>query len=212
MPRSFLRPSVRLQAIFLATAVSITPIAAARTFSGVLPAHAASPVIIKQIAYQYPSQVGQPRQIIIGKLAINTPVVSVGILPDGKLDVPVNAKHVGWYQLGPRPGETGNAVLDGHLTLNHGPGIFRQLNRLTVGDTFSVVDENGTTRTFRVTKTQVYDVAKAPLDSIFGKSDGKNLNIITCAGVWSKILGHYDKRLIVYSTLVDEGGAMVAAR
>jgi len=145
-----------------------------------------------------------PRRLRIGAIGIDAPIRDVGLLPNEQLDVPPEPDVVGWYRLGPLPGESGNAVLDGHLDLPGTKGVFWRLNELQPGDELEVDDEAGERRRFRVTETKVYDVHAAPLDVIFGDVDGKRLNLITCAGTWSDELDHYDKRLVVFTELIED--------
>ncbi len=145
---------------------------------------------------------GEPRVLSIPSIKLTATVTDVGLLPDGKLDVPDPTK-VGWYTLGPKPGEKGKAILDGHLDSSKGSGIFWNLHNVKIDDIISVTDENGAKRDFRVRDMQVYDVRTAPMQTIFGESDDHLLNIITCAGNWDRSLGHYDKRLVVYAQAID---------
>src|SRR4051794_4191881 len=57
---------------------------------------------------------GSPVRLRIPALSLRTSIEPVG-LRAGALDVPTNVWNVGWFQLGPRPGDVGNAVIDGHL-------------------------------------------------------------------------------------------------
>jgi LPXTG-site transpeptidase (sortase) family protein len=143
--------------------------------------------------------VGLPVTIAIPRIRVQTTIEQLGLMPDRKLDTPKNRLNAGWYALGPRPGETGNAVIDGHLTVPRADGVFRHLDLLQAGDTIYVKDDTGQSHAFRVREMRVYNVAAAPMNRIFGSADGVHLNLITCAGVWSKKLNHYDKRLIIYA-------------
>ncbi|MDB4978456.1 MAG: hypothetical protein JWM56_642 [Candidatus Peribacteria bacterium] len=154
--------------------------------------------------------VGEPNRLRIPSIQLSTLTERISLLPDGKLDVPVNPLQLGWYSLGVKPGEQGNAVIDGHKDTAAGPAAFWNLKNVQAGDTIYVTDANGTERSFAVRATAVYDVDNAPMEQIFGKADGAHLNLITCAGVWSKKWNHYDKRLIIYSDLVTDMHVAVA--
>ena len=41
-------------------------------------------------------------------------VEDVGLTPGGAMDVPKGPSDVAWFDLGPRPGEVGSAVIAGH--------------------------------------------------------------------------------------------------
>lgn len=153
-----------------------------------------------------------PSSITIASAGIHAEVVPLGLLEGGKLDAPKDGEDTGWYRLGPKPGDVGNAVIDGHLDTSAGPGAFWNLKHVRAGDLVKVTDERGVIRTFKVRKTAVYDVDKAPMLEIFGKADGRHLNLITCAGVWRESMNHYDKRLIVFTDLVAESSAHTTRR
>jgi sortase A len=145
---------------------------------------------------------GIPKRISIPSANIDANVISLGLLPGGKLDAPSKGKDTGWYKGSVKPGEVGTAVIDGHLDTAEGPGAFWDLKHVNVGDTVHVTDDQGVSRAFRVTKTAVYDVNKAPMEDIFTSESGTHVNLITCAGKWSLKLDHYEQRLIVYTELI----------
>lgn len=154
--------------------------------------------------------VGAPVRLSIPRIGVETSIEAVGLTPDGKLDVPVDPVHSGWYRGGPKPGEEGNAVLDGHYTFR-GPGVFHRLNELEPGDDILVTGDDGVTRTFRVREAETYHVSTAPLAKIFGDADGKRLTVITCAGTWDDAIGHYDARHVVFAELAEDPPEETAA-
>ncbi len=149
-------------------------------------------------------EVGTPVRLMIPSLKIDAPIEEMGLIENGKLDAPEEPFDAGWFKAGPKPGEKGNAVIDGHLDLKGKPAIFWDLKKMKEGDMIGVTDDQGVTRSFKVTRTEVYDVEDAPMREIFGKHhDGKNLNLITCAGKWRKDLDHYDQRLVVFTEMIE---------
>lgn len=68
-----------------------------------------------------------PLRLSLPRLRIDADVEQVGLAPDGAMDVPERFDTVGWYRLGARPGELGNAVLAGHLDAKTAPAIFWRL-------------------------------------------------------------------------------------
>lgn len=189
----------------LALQAPLTP----RTADGTAPAHIL-PIPVPEIgieqteAQPVPPPVGMPVRVEIPSIGVDANVVTVGLVGNGKLDVPAHPADVGWYELGAFPGQNGNAVLDGHLDIGKTPGVFYHLRDVNVGDVIRVTDHLGTVRGFRVREAHVYPVNAAPMEKIFGEADGKHLNIITCAGVWRKDMNHYDKRLVVFADLIEE--------
>lgn len=115
---------------------------------------------------------------------------------------PKNFQDAGWYDMGARPGEAGNAVIAGHvnnaLTM---AGVFQHLGDIRVGDTIAVSDAHGTTLNYVVTETDQYSTTNAPTAAIFSTNGPSQIVLITCDGVWDPAAHSYDKRLVVYARL-----------
>lgn len=170
--------------------------------SGALPVSAPEPDFAVPTA-SAAEHAARPVRVRIPAIAVDMTVDPVGLLPDGKLDTPAEPSHVGWYDRGPLPGATGNAVLDGHYTYGRKPGVFHRLSELRPGDAIYVTGDDGVERAFRVREAGTYHVSNAPLEKIFGSADGKHLNLITCAGTWDHALGHYDSRHVVFADFAE---------
>jgi len=126
------------------------------------------------------------------------------VLPNGDLETPVENRwyNVGWYRSGTIPGERGSAVIDGHLDRPGGsPAVFWNLRKVHVGDAVMVIDAQGKTTRFHVTRVAFYEPQAAPLQEIFGNDDGTYLNLITCAGDWIPSEHQTTLRLVVYTAL-----------
>ncbi|MEK1829335.1 class F sortase [Priestia megaterium] len=65
----------------------------------------------------------------------------------------------------------------------------------------TVRDAQGTTLTFDVKRIKSYPRDKAPLNEIFGYSNKRNLNLITCTGTFDRAEGTHQERLVVYTEL-----------
>jgi LPXTG-site transpeptidase (sortase) family protein len=140
----------------------------------------------------------------IPSIGTKVKIETVGLSAKGNMDVPANARNVGLYKFGVKPGENGNAVLAGHLdTVQTSSGVFKKLDKLKAGDDVYVANGQEGTLHFKVNHTEVYDVNDAPIASIFGASDSAHLNLITCTGDWDNKLRQYSKRLVVYTDLVQ---------
>ncbi len=152
--------------------------------------------------------VGMPETLVIPAIGVSAPVVAVGIAKDGSLGVPSDAVHVAWYKYGPKPGEPGAAVIDGHLDTIHSPeAVFYNLDKLAPGDEVDIVTAAGERLVFRVTGTETlpYD---ATTSAIFTTtSTVPELNLITCAGDWVKAIKLYNERFVVFSKLVSSSSA-----
>ncbi len=147
-----------------------------------------------------------PYRLIIPSIGVDTAVEMVGVLHDGNLAAPsLNPwDDVGWYAAGPRPGEVGSAVIDGHLDRPGGsPAVFWNLRDIHVGDSVMITDTVGGTVRFRVTRIALYHPLQAPVHEIFGDKRGSYLNLVTCAGDWIASQHQTAFRLVVYTTLVQ---------
>lgn len=124
----------------------------------------------------------------------------MGLTTLGALDTPTNPRDVGWFALGPRPGEVGDAIIDGHFGWKDDiQAVFDDLHTLRAGDTVIVDYEVGHSVTFVVRELRTY----SPDDDareVFNSSDGGiHLNLITCQGVWNKTTKSYSERLVVFA-------------
>lgn len=146
---------------------------------------------------------GLPVRLKIPSLKIDADVEQVGMTPEGAMDVPSNTTDVGWFSLGPRPGERGSAVISGHLDERTGrSGVFDKLDKLEPGDRIYVTDDLGTITTFSVRENRIYDQGYS--QEVFVPNDNSYLNLITCDGVWDETANSYSKRLVVFASITDE--------
>lgn len=143
---------------------------------------------------------GLPVHLEIPKINVNAAIDYVGITPKGELGVPAGPSNAAWYDQGPRPGEAGNAVIDGHFGYRDNiPAVFDNLHTLQKGDRLYVKDERGITTTFVVRQLQTYDSNEyAP--AVFRSNDGRaHLNLITCEGTWNETKNSFSSRLVVFT-------------
>lgn len=143
---------------------------------------------------------GLPMRLKIPAINVDAAVESVGITSTGDMGTPKGPTGVAWYKNGPRPGEVGSSVIDGHFGWENGiPAVFDNLYKLHKGDKVYVSDAAGVTYTFVVNESKSYD-PKADTAGVFLSSDGKaHLNLITCEGAWNKTQKSYSNRLIVFA-------------
>jgi hypothetical protein len=101
------------------------------------PAEVPSPVAVREHEVAAPSapvpSFGVPVRLRIPALNVEAPVVTVGLTEEGAMDSPEGAEDTGWYELGPRPGEQGSAVIAGHSGYRTGPAVFDDLEAVRAG-------------------------------------------------------------------------------
>lgn len=146
------------------------------------------------------ASIGVPVRITIPSIAVDAAIEQVALTTDGSMDVPKDPLNTGWYELGPRPGETGSATIAGHVNWLHGAtAVFRDLHKVKPEDTITVLDDSGAVISFVVREIRKYDAAADAMD-VFSSHDGKaHLNLITCDGVWDRSTKQYSERLVVFA-------------
>lgn len=166
-----------------------------------LPQHIQKPLPLVQTATPTPN-IGQPMTLRIPKLGVVAPIEQVGLTTSGRMDVPKTVGGTGWYAYGPKPGEIGNAVIDGHFDTPTGaPSVFYYIGNLQPGNTIQVITAGNQTLTFTVTKVTSFPDNGFPIQEVFGRSNSKKLNLITCSGTWDRAAHNYSNRTVVFSKL-----------
>ncbi|MFF9037804.1 class F sortase [Streptomyces sp. NPDC014892] len=143
-----------------------------------------------------------PVRLLIPAIGVDTPVIRLGLAPDGTVEVPPITEHdrAGWYEHSPTPGRTGPSVILGHVTVGrHGDGVFRELARLRRGERIEARLENGTTAEFSVDSVRTIAKADFPVDEVYGNVNRPALRLITCGG--PRTGEEYRDNVIVFATL-----------
>jgi LPXTG-site transpeptidase (sortase) family protein len=144
-----------------------------------------------------------PVRLQIPAIDVSTPLVKLGRLPDGSLEVPKNWDTAGWYDEGPRPGQPGPAVILGHVDSKTGPAVFYQLRTLRAGDTVRVSLADGRILVFRVQRVQRYPKDEFPTEAVYFPTLNRELRLITCGGEFDYAAGSYRDNIVVYATLAS---------
>jgi LPXTG-site transpeptidase (sortase) family protein len=154
----------------------------------------------KSAAAPAANPVDWPVRLKIPTIGVDAALEYVRLTQEGALAAPGSPNTAGWYDKGPRPGEQGNAIIDGHFGWKGNiPAVFDNLHKLQKGDAITVVDEKGKNLQFVVRTIGTYtDTQTDP--TIFKASDkGIHLNLITCSGTWNNAKASYSNRLIVFA-------------
>ncbi len=190
-----------------ATAPVILPagqdVAAANPPPNTIVAGAPQRTFIRRLGGPTPVQprAGLPVRLKIPTINVDAAVEDVGQTPDGAMDVPKDFNDTAWYDLGARPGEQGNAVVDGHVDSTTGKAVFWDLRKLVSGDQIIIVSDDGVERQFIVTGSEAYARDAVPLDRIFGPTTETRLNLITCdaTSAFDRTRNEYAGNLVVYA-------------
>ncbi|MDX3646441.1 class F sortase [Streptomyces sp. MB09-02B] len=143
-----------------------------------------------------------PVRLLIPAIEVDTPVIRLGLAPDGTVEVPPVTEHdrAGWYRHSPTPGQTGPSVILGHVTVGpYGDGVFRRLARLRRGERVEARLENGTAAEFTVDSVRTVAKADFPANEVYGNVDRPALRLITCGG--PRTGEEYRDNVIVFATL-----------
>lgn len=169
------------------------------------PTSLAIPTDKTPLVSEYPEiVVTEPTRLEIPAINVDAEFEYVGLDTKRNMDVPKAAENVGWYNLGPKPGDTGSAVIAGHLDDPEGnPAVFWDLIKLKPGDEIKVTDKTGNVRSFIVKEIKSYETDKFPLEEVFADASGKKLNLITCEGIFDKTAKSYSRRTVAYAEISE---------
>lgn len=160
---------------------------------------------IEQIVFGKQEQRKSPVLLSIPAINVSAVVLYAGLTPAGAMGSPETPDDVAWFDLGPRPGETGSAVISGHFGWKNGiPAVFDDLHKLKKGDRITTEDEAGTKTTFIVRKLQKLKEHEDASEVFASYDGGAHLNLITCGGEWNRSKKSYSDRLVVFADKVDE--------
>jgi sortase (surface protein transpeptidase) len=144
-----------------------------------------------------------PVRIRIPAIGVSAAVVRLGLNRDGTLQVPTDFGVTGWFTGGPAPGETGPAVITGHIDSRRGPAVFYRLNELRRGDRVAVERADGTTVQFAVEGSAQYPKQAFPTEAVFGPSPDPLLRLITCGGSFDRSRRSYRDNVVVTARLAS---------
>jgi hypothetical protein len=145
-----------------------------------------------------------PNRIVIPKIHANAPIVPVGTMPNGELQIPLNPRIVGWWHYGAKPGATvGTAILAGHINYAGVTGAIAAIGTLNPGDqVFVFGKQNADNRhevAFRVTGVRTYHKTHLPYKQLFNQRGAGRIVIVTCGGPFDASTGNYLDNIVVFA-------------
>lgn len=143
-----------------------------------------------------------PVRVQVASIGVDSGLVDLGLVADGTVDVPEEGFPAGWYTGAPTPGETGPAVLIGHVDWDGEPGVFYRVRELRAGDEVSVTRADDTVAVFAVSRVEQFAKDRFPTEDVYGDIDHAGLRLITCGGSFDDASGHYVDNLVAYAELV----------
>jgi hypothetical protein len=142
-----------------------------------------------------------PTALSIPAIGLAVSLGSLGLNPDGTVQVPTDIQQPGWYHLGPSPGQVGSAVILGHVDSYLGPAVFFELPTLVPGDLISVTLADGVITHFVVDTVVMYSKDDFPTSLVYSSHGYQAMQLITCGGSFDSATGHYLSNVVVYTTL-----------
>jgi hypothetical protein len=202
-----LAPAVTTAAPVPTAAASATTVAAVPSATTVAPA---TPTTTPASATSIPAvplavvapPLPVPVSVSIPAIKVNAVVAPVDLQPGTNVIEVPEIDKVGWWELGPRPGEDGSSLLVGHVDGSGKPGVFWRLRQLVPGDLVSIGYADGSTRSFRVSGRAQLSKQALPPD-LFSREGAARLTIITCGGSFNRVTGHYVDNVVVVAEPVS---------
>jgi hypothetical protein len=146
-----------------------------------------------------------PVRLVIPAIGVATPLVRLGLEPDGAMAVPSDFGRAGWFAEGPAPGQVGPAVIAGHVDSRTGPAVFYRLRELRPGQAVLVERADSSRLRFVVERARGYPKDGFPTGAVFGPVPAAALRLITCAGDFDRARSSYRDNLVVFARLAGTG-------
>jgi sortase (surface protein transpeptidase) len=147
-----------------------------------------------------------PVRLEISSINVHAPVGSLGTAADGTVEVPPLSRPnlTGWYRGSVTPGQTGNAVILGHVDSHSvGAAVFYHLGDLKPGDLVSVTRADRSVAIFRVYGVASFAKAKFPTALVYGPNTKPELRLVTCGGTYNPTRQEYVESVIAVATMVS---------
>lgn len=142
----------------------------------------------------------RPSRLVIPRINLNATIEARGLDANRNMLTAKDFHHVAWYDLGPAPGQPGDALLNGHVNWWTGSAVFTRLAQLRKGDAIIVIRADGSSVRFKVTTKRTVDW-NARVASLFAPSAVATLTLITCTGTWNPLIQSDSQRLLVSAVL-----------
>ena len=170
------------------------------------------PVAIATSVPTQPPSSAPVARLIIDKLGVDAPVITLGLDENAIPLVPDNPRDVAWYDFSSKPGWGGNAVFAGHgewsINGQYVVGVFDALSSLELRDEIKVVLEDRTEYVYKVTANRAIPYDDPQAVEVMGATLEDTITLITHAGAWMSEAGNplggvFTHRQVVRAELVE---------
>ncbi|MFL6000558.1 MAG: class F sortase [Streptomyces sp.] len=146
----------------------------------------------------------RPVRLLIPKISVDAPFTDLAIGPSGRLEPPPahDVNLVGWHAKGASPGETGTAIIAGHVDTATSAAVFVNLGELAKGDVFHVDRADGRRASFVVDSVETFDKGHFPSRRVYEDTATAQVRLITCAGDYDRSARDYTDNLVVFAHLL----------
>lgn len=199
-----------LAGVVLASALALTGCAASSSApaatSSPTPAATVQPGAAKAAGFQNPAAdtaqattATRPVRIVIPAIKVDAGLIDLARGADGVLAAPPSTvlDRAGWYAKGTVPGQTGPAVIAGHVDWVDRVAVFHRLDELRPGDAIAVVMNDGSTVRFTVDDVRTVSKFDFPTAAVYGPTPDPQLRVITCGGPWDDARNIYSENVVV---------------
>jgi len=157
----------------------------------------------------------EPQFLRIHVLDVVAPLVKVGLLADGGMEIPDDVNLVGWFAVEGRkisPGDPGTAVLAGHRdSFRAGPGALHALAEVAEGDIIGVFHADGTVSDWQISEILTTPRDELPVAELFTGSGAPRLAVVTCGGWFNPLTRSYSHNTIVIAHQIAQASPETAA-
>ncbi|WP_083929370.1 class F sortase [Catelliglobosispora koreensis] len=141
---------------------------------------------------------GPPSRLRIPAIGVDAQLVRLKLDRSGKLEAPEDFHTPGWYADGTAPGDSGPAVIAGHLDSLDGKAVFYRLHELKPADVIEI-ERDGQWLSFHVTAAHRYAKSRFPTAEVYGPTPDAQLRLITCGGGFDKERRSYYDNVVVFA-------------
>ncbi|MEE8346366.1 MAG: class F sortase [Dehalococcoidia bacterium] len=157
-----------------------------------------------------------PLRLVIEGIAVDAPIVELGMDGEGIPYVPLNGQDVAWYNFSTKPGAGSNAVFAAHINWERAAGVFSELTDVQLGDTVRLISDDGREYTYEVFANFAVDPLDPASLKVMDPTSEDTVTLITCGGTWipdasERFGGNYTDRTIVQARLIESVLAETAA-
>ena len=140
-----------------------------------------------------------PTRLRIPAIQVDTSLEVLHLDASGALGAPGDWSHAGWFAEGAVPGDTGPAMIAGHVDSTTGPAVFNRLGQLRPRDLVEVQRADGAWVSFAVVAVQRYPKDAFPTTRVYGPTPDPQLRLITCSGDFNSAQRSYVDNTVVYA-------------